>query len=109
MYLSSLIEPIASITTLPSHPLPPLRQIFLLRLPVEIDLSLQPQPSIQKVQGMVESESSAASTSLSDLDKNGQETGGSSDNEDSSKEVQKSGMDYKFFITGLIGKSAIHL
>lgn len=48
MYLSSLIEPIASITTLPSHPLPPLRQIFLLRLPVEIDLSLQPNPQFRK-------------------------------------------------------------
>lgn len=31
----------------------------------------------------------------------------SPNNEDSSDEVQKSGMDYTFFITGLLGKSAI--
>lgn len=31
----------------------------------------------------------------------------SPNNEDSSDKVQKLGMDYKFFITGLLGKSAI--
>lgn len=129
-YLSPLTKPMARVIALPFYHLHPLRPICYLGGLLKLT-SRQLQPSIQKVQGMVEHELSDLSTGPIGHDKNGGKKGDylsnehspnneaspnkedslnnedSPNNEDSSDKVQKLGMDYKFFITGLLGKSAI--